>query len=309
MDFSRLLQAMRAGAVDPWQAALYHGGGKGKAPPAPDYRGAAQEQAAASKDAATEATWANRPTVNTPWGQESWQAGSAIDPATGKPVTSWTQNLTLSPDQQAALDAQMGIERGRSEAAQTLLGQATGAFQTPFDWEGLPEAPGSVGDAQQAAFQKYSAALEPGRARARSALDTKLANMGLPMTSEAYTRASGDLGEQFAQQDKGLLAQSMAEGRSDIATQQALRQAAIGEQAQRRGMPLNELNALLTGQQVSQPNMPDFKAAGTAQPIQSLDAAKAAGQYGLDAAQMRAQAGAGTGQLIGSIGTAAAIFF
>lgn len=43
--------------------------------------------------------------------------------------------------------------------------------------------------------------------------------------------------------------------------QNQLRQQAIAEQAQRRGMSLNEMNALLSGQQVSMPTMPSFNAA------------------------------------------------
>jgi hypothetical protein len=45
------------------------GGGKGSAPAAPDYRGAAQEQAAASQALARQQNYANRPQINTPWGR------------------------------------------------------------------------------------------------------------------------------------------------------------------------------------------------------------------------------------------------
>jgi hypothetical protein len=280
MNMQRWLEALRQGAVDPDHAARYHGGGKG-APPAPDYAGAAAQQGAASQAAQTSATYANRPTVNTPFGSQTWGTGTMVDPATGQTVTTWEQNLNLSPAQQAALNAQQNITRGRSQAAQTLLGQATGAFGTPFNWDDLPDTPGSVSEAQKNAYATMSAALEPGRTQQRAGLDTKLANMGLGMDSEAARRAQFQLGEQFAQQDKGLLAQALGEGRQDIASQQALRTAGIAEEAQRRGMPLNELNALLTGQQVSMPQMPSFQAAGAATPANLLGAATQQGQYQL----------------------------
>lgn len=295
MNIQRFLEALRQGAVDPVHAARYHGGGK-SAPPQPDYRGAALEQAQAGKENLTQQTWANRPTVNTPWGQQSWESGSTTDPATGQPVTQWTQNITLSPEQQAAQSAQADITQGRSEAAKTLLGQSTEAFQKPFDWAGQPAVPGSVSDAQKGAYQTMSAALEPGRSRAVSSLDTKLANMGLPMGSEAYKNAQRDQGDIFAQQDKQVLAQAMGEGRSDVATQQQMRQAGIAEEAQRRGMTLNELNALLTGQQVSMPQMPGFSQAGVAQAPNLLGAAQSAGDYGLKAAEQ----GTDWGQLAGA---------
>src|SRR5262245_17581980 len=156
MNLSRVREALRAGAVDPFAAALYYGGGKGgSAPPPPDYRGAAQEQSTASKEIATQQTFANRPELYTPWGQQTWQASAGTDPATGQPITRWRSDIALSPEQQAALDAQMGIQTGRSQAAETLLGQATGAFQTPFDWESLPDV-GNLDTAQAGAFEKMS---------------------------------------------------------------------------------------------------------------------------------------------------------
>jgi hypothetical protein len=61
-----------------------------------------------------------------------------------------------------------------------------------------------------------------------------------------------------------------------------MRQQAIAEEAQRRGMPLNEMNALLNGQQVNMPqgfaNAPNTTA-NAAQPIQSLAAAQAQGNF------------------------------
>lgn len=117
-------------------------------PPPPDYKGAAMEQGDASKEVASQTNWANRPTVNTPWGSQTWQTQKAIDPATGKPVTQWTSNVNLSPQQQAALDDQMAIQSGRSDAAQQLLGQATQGFQTPANWDALPER-GSLGEQGQ----------------------------------------------------------------------------------------------------------------------------------------------------------------
>jgi hypothetical protein len=47
--------------------------------------------------------------------------------------------------------------------------------------------------------------------------------------------------------------------------QNQLRQQALTEQLQRRGSSLNEMNALLSGQQVSMPQMPTFNASGQAQ--------------------------------------------
>lgn len=111
---------------------------KGKAPKAPDYVGAANAQAAASKEVTNIQNFANRPTVNTPFGQESWTNAATVDPATGQKVTSWTQNTTLAPKLQSALDAQIDTQLGRSNLANSLMGSASAQYKSPIDMSTLP---------------------------------------------------------------------------------------------------------------------------------------------------------------------------
>ena len=214
--------------------------GKKSTPAAPDYTKAAEKSAASNQDAQTRADWANRPTQNTPWGQSSWQSSSAIDPATGKPVTSWAQNITLSPQQQAALDQQMKLQQGQSEIAGGMLGRLQDAYQKPFDWGGMQDygkAPtagglqagnldptqfqtsgagqgikgsldtGSLGQmptADDAGRQRIEQALmdrmRPENERTQRGLETKLANMGLTRGSEAWNREMQRLGDQQSRQ-------------------------------------------------------------------------------------------------------------
>ena len=111
---------------------------KGKAPPAPDYTGAALAQAQASKENLNIQNYANRPTVNTPWGTESWTTQAVTDPATGQQVTQWTQNTTLNPELQAALDSQIALQQQRSNLAEGFMGRVGESYAKPFDWENLP---------------------------------------------------------------------------------------------------------------------------------------------------------------------------
>jgi len=329
MDWRRFTEAVRTGTPDPWWYTVLHGGGGKSPPPAPDYTGAANAQSAASKELATQNTFANRPTVNTPWGSQTWGTGQTVDPATGQNVTTWEQNINLSPSQQAALDSQNAIQQGRSGAAQQLLGQATSATATPFDWSSMPSAPtgaaqgGDIRGAQMDAYQQMSQMLQPGRQQQQAGLDTKLANMGLPMGSEAGARANMQLSDQWGAQDRQMIGQAMQQGMAQqaqqygqsaasINQQQQLRNAGIAEEAQRRGMPLNELNALLTGQQVGMPQMPSFAPAGQAQAPDLLGAAQAQGQYGLGATGLNQNIANQWGSAIGSaaqLGGAAAAMF
>jgi len=90
-------------------------------------------------------TYANRPTQNTPWGSVTWDTQQAIDPATGKPVTKWTQNYNLTPEAQKALDSQMQIQQGRSDLAQGMIDRVSQEYARPFDWGSMPERGQNVG--------------------------------------------------------------------------------------------------------------------------------------------------------------------
>jgi hypothetical protein len=62
-----------------------------------------------------------------------------------------------------------------------------------------------------------------------------------------------------------------------------IRQQQMTEAMQQRGFSLNEINALLSGQQVNAPNMPNFSQSGAAQSAPIFDAGVAQGNY--DASQ------------------------
>jgi hypothetical protein len=114
-------------------------GGKGSAPAAPDYVGAATEQARASERATNTQNFANRPTINTPFGTQSWQTAATVDPASGQSVTQWTQNTTLAPELQAALNDQFAMQSGRSQLAGDFMSRVGQEYGQPFDWQNLPQ--------------------------------------------------------------------------------------------------------------------------------------------------------------------------
>lgn len=389
-------------------------GKKSSPPPAPDYTGAAEKTAQSSQEAQTRADWANRPTQTTPWGQSSWSSSAAIDPATGKPVTQWQQNISLSPDQQKALNDQMAMQSGRSDLAMGMMNRVGQATSQPFDWgnmqqygqgggqvggsqawytggagrglqnnvqgtgqgiqsqlggagegiqgqlntSGMPGMPDSGMDARTRIEDAMWARMQPQQQQAQASLEGKLQNMGLTRGSEAWNREMQRMGDQqsrerydvmnrglqeqqgqfgmgmqgrqqgwnealgagqfanqaqaqrFGQQAQagqfGNAAQQQAWqqqlgnaqfgnqaqqqgwqqrlgqnaqnfGQEQAAQQQnfqqnmaqsqyqnQLRQQQIAEQMQQRNMPLNEMNALLTGQQVGNPQMPSFNASQSA---------------------------------------------
>ena len=79
--------------------------------------------------------------------------------------------------------------------------------------------------------------------------------------------------------------------------QSQLRQQQIAEEMQRRGFSLNEVNALLTGQQVGMPTMPSFNTANRGETPQLNQAAQNTYQAGLDSANSQ---NAFMGSLVGA---------
>lgn len=343
-------------------------------PPAPDYTAVAEKQGQASQDLANQQTWANRANVKTPWGSEDWTAQAAIDPSTGKPVTTWNQNINLTPESQAALQQQMDLQKGRTGLAGSFMNRVASDYSQPFDWNNLPARGGAVspgqlqtqiGDAgplsrgvggskdyvsraENAIYEKAASRLNPQWERSQANLETQLANRGITRGSSAYARelenfnrnktdaynqatmgsiigggqeasrlqgmdiGAGQFGNQAQQQAYNQLlssagfgnqAQGQQFGQNMQASQYAnqLRQQAIAEEAQRRGMSLNEMNALMTGQQVNMPQMPGYNTAGIGQTPNYLGAAGM--QYDASMDQYNAQQARrqGLGSSIGSL--------
>jgi hypothetical protein len=362
--------------------------GSKSTPAPPDYTGAANAQAAASRENVVTQNYANRPEVYTPWGSQTWDSYATVDPATGQRVTQWQQNVGLDPSLQNALNSQIAVQQGRSNLAQGFMQNVANSYAKPFDWQNLPSmtAPGAPGSLQTS-LTDYTPGLntsynfgnapnaptydtnyrndiansliqqmQPFQQMAQQSLETKLSNQGFKQGTEAYKRAldemnqrqsaerynafnvagqeamnqfgagmqsrqqavneamrQGDFNNQSLQQASGMdLARMNAQnaavqgqynlgsGYSDDMNR--LRQQAIAEQAQARGMSLNEMNALLTGQQVGMPQFPSFTNAGQAETPQLLNAANMGYQAQMDA--YNAQQGA-LGGLMGGLGSIA----
>ena len=284
-----------------------------KSSKAPDYEGAAEKQAQASKDVTRDQTWANRPNQWNPWGRTQWQAQSVIDPSTGKPVTQWNQYETLSPDAQRALDSQLGLESGRSELAGGMLGRVGQEIGQSMDWDQfgnmtgvgnqplMGDAQGYIDKAENAWYDRSKSRLDDQFGSEQQALDIKLRNQGLKPGDAAYDAAARTLGNRKTDAYQSAMNEAIkasgAEGsrlqgmdrtglgyNQDTIYRQAdqanqLRQQAIKEEMTKRGFSLNEINALISGQQVQNPQFESFQSAGRAETPQYNSAALNQGNY------------------------------
>lgn len=386
-----------------------------KSSSSPNYRKAAEETAAGNLELAKWEMAANRPNMYTPWGAQTY-SGTPGQPG-------YSTEITLSPQQQRALDSQMALQQGRSDIGLGLMGRAGSEMQTPGDfWNTLPSVggapnvpdfygqglsdmgrgpdPGMLGrglmsgqgpdvqDREQfdtqagydpafadTAFKRQMSLVGPTHAAKTEALDVQLRNQGLVPGTEAYDSAvaglrtqqgeeinrlsadavgrgqqeqqaqylrelqssqfglgagqqrfgqeqslaqfleaqrGGRFGEQGAQFGAGMSSAQYADAQRQQQAQEQMgfgqmgfdqqmqqsqlqnqiRQAGIAEQLQREGWSLNKINAMLSGQQVGMPTMPNFN------PV-----SRPAGADYLGAAGMQGQAdSAASGNLWGTVG-------
>jgi len=194
---------------------------------------------------AQNATWQ----LQQPYLQQQTQALQTQLANQGITPGSQAYNLAMMQNNDSVNRAQlMSVQAGQQEAQQ-LFNQNLGAGQF-------------ANQAQQQQFSQNQAQAQFGNTAAQQQYQNQM--------------------QQNSYQNQ-LLQQEMQNQISSGSFNDQNRQQAISEMMQQRSQPLNELNALLYGQQVQNPSMPSFAQAGSAETPQLLNAAGMQYQSGLDA--------------------------
>lgn len=254
----------------------------------------------------------------------------------------WQVRQKLRPDMQKMFDQQVDIGQGVNRQAKRALRQLPNkkfslsgvpAFQDEIDYSGLMELPQETDlasyaqRAEDAAYSRVMDRLNPEFERGRESMEARLANQGITMGSEAYntemerfgnqmndarTRAAYDaIGEGSALRSS-LLAdaltgrqQGLSERVTDLNLANQGRSTAINDMLLERTQPLNELAALLQGQQaVPMPQAQPVAQVGMAAPdIMGASAMAQNAQNARYQGQMASQ-NAGLGGLFGLGGAA-----
>ena len=208
-------------------------------------------------------------------------AGNAPDRAsftTENP--NWSQTTSLAPEQQKLLDQQNQTSLALGNTMNKGVGYVQGMLDKPFDTSQLPDMPTTADNAgRDAMTQALLDRQQPMFDRQKSATESNLLARGFNPGSEAFKASSDDLGRQ---QNDARLAAIQAGGQEQsrlfgLGTQ--AREKALQEQAFLRNEPLNTLNAVRTGAQVTGPQFQGVpQQQGVAGP-DLLGAANATGQY------------------------------
>ena len=241
-------------------------------PPSPDYRGAAIEQGTANKETAIAQSMLNNPNVVNPLGTQSWSGGEDGS----RP----TLTQTFSPQEQALYD-QSSLTKG-------LLGGLSiqgargleGVVGKNLDFSGMPASPGDSSATRDKVFDSMMSRVNEDYGVKSDDMNSNLIASGLRPGSKAYDDAQFQLtrGQNDARQ-QAMIA-SGAEAQRDFGMDTQLRKDSIAEMLAGRQTPLNEITALMSGSQVSNP----FAIPGAAQNTQIAPAplfagAQAQGQW------------------------------
>jgi hypothetical protein len=235
-------------------------GKKSSPPPAPDYAGAATATAQGNLDATRAATAANRINQYTPYGSLTY----AHNPTEDNPDGGWSQTVNLNEVGQQLLDYSNNASLGLGEQTGLALDRVGQSLSQPFDY-------GSVGDVQNAAEGAITSRLNPMWDRKQSQTENQLVNQGLRPGTEAYDNAMKDFN--FGRND--AYQQAVLAGINTMPQTYQMANAL-------RNQPLNELNALRTGSQVTNPTFNQVPQQQTTTGANMLGAAQAQGQYDMN---------------------------
>lgn len=209
-------------------------------PPPPDPAATAQAQSAANKETAVATQQLNMVNQTTPYGSMEYsQIGTWAD---GTPR--YASTTTLSPEEQRNQEQQWEFDQ--------LVNQL-GIDQTER-LSGLLDEPVQLGNEATEArlYDLGRKRLDPQFADRRAALETQLVNQGHARGTPGFTAAMKALGEQ----ENDAYNQLLLAGRGQ----------AVQEGLAERNQPINEITALMSGGQVTQPNFvgtPTTQVAGT----------------------------------------------
>lgn len=255
-------------------------------PPAPDYAAAATAQGAANQEAAVASSHLNNPNVVNPYGSQTWTEGAS---ATDRP----TLHQTFSPEQQALYD--------KSVQSKGLLGdlgiQGAGALNQVIgknlDLSSLPAGPGDAAGTRDSVINAMMSRVNEDTANQRDQKNSDLIAAGIRPGTKAYDDAQNQISRQYNDARNQAIMSAGQEGQRDFTMDTQRRKDALAEMLAGRQTPLNEINALMSGSQVSNPfAMPGASQNSNIAPAPLFGAATA--QYGADMAGYNAeQAGMG----------------
>lgn len=214
-------------------------------PPPADYAGAATAQGAANKETAIASSHLNNPNVVGPYGTQTFTEGS-------NPTDRPTVTQTLNPQQQALLNQQNQIKGLLGGLGVQGANSLKGIVGKNLDLSGAPTV-GGYDATRQKVIDAMNSRSDEDYAKTTDQANSDLIAAGIQPGTKAYAdkqqmieRSHNDARQQAEIAGGNAAAQAFN-------TDSQRRKEAISEMLAQRQTPLNEISALMSGSQVSNP--------------------------------------------------------
>lgn len=217
-----------------------------------------------------------------------------------------TITQTLSPEQQAIYNQQVGNQQGLGSLANQGIGAAQGIIGSKLDYSSAPKAPGDYNNLRQQVYDAMMARPNEDLGIKRDNTNSDLIAAGIRPGSKAYDNAMNLINRQQTDAQQQAIINAGNQTQQAYGMDMQSRQQGLSELLAQRQVPLNEITALMSGSQVNNPfQMPGYAQNANVQAAPVYNAANAAGQYGTDVynAQQAARGNTNAG-LVGLGGTA-----
>lgn len=243
-----------------------------KPPKAPDMVAAAQAQGAANVDAARATAQLSNPNIITPYGTQTVTYEGDIP----------TMTQTFSPQEQALYETNTQMRQELGDVGVKGAGALGQVIGQNLDLSGLPAGPGDSAATRDKVYDAMMSRVNQDLGRREEDTRSTLVAQGIRPGTPAWDTEMERIDR--ARTDAGLQAQIAAGGEAsrDFGMDSELRRTALAEYLTGRQTPLNEVTALMSGSQVSNPfaQVGGYQAGAVTQPTPILAGQQA--QWGAD---------------------------
>lgn len=163
-----------------------------------------------------------------------------------------TMTQTLAPEQQALFEKSNQVKGLLADLGIQAAGTVGDTFKQQMDFSGIPELPTGTGT-RDAAYNSMMARVNEDIARQRDQKNSELIAAGIRPGTKAYADAQFAIDRQLNDARQQAILGSGQEAQREFGMGMDARKQAIAELLAKRQNPLNEISALMSGSQVTNP--------------------------------------------------------
>lgn len=277
-------------------------------PPPPDPYKTASAQTGQNIQTGIASSVLGNPNRISPYGRTTYTKSGEMETIVGADgktyqVPRYTEETTLSPEQERLYNLNTQTQQNIGQIGVDQSARIGDILGKPVDYSDLKLDPNQFSADRQRVERAMYERMQPQLDRSRAAEENRLVNQGFQRDTEAFTNAMGDIGRQENDLRLGITAAGLGEQQGLY----GMARDAAGYEMQRRTQqqkaPIDMISALMSGSQVSMPNVPGYNPAQVANTDVSGNVYNSAALAQQNYQQQMAARNAMMGGLFGMAGT------